>query len=146
MPEPLSSQPVIDKFWESIPSVWRQTRTQIRCIAFEKFQMSVEQFQVLRRIRRGSTSVSALAEASQTGLPAVSKAVESLVRRGLVARLSDPLDRRKVPLALTEEGQRVLQVIFDEAEAWLAIRFEKLDAREIESIMRGFAALDKAFS
>ena len=146
MPEPLSSQPVIDKFWESIPSVWRQTRTQIRSIAFERFQMSVEQFQVLRRIRRGSTSVSALAEASQTGLPAVSKAVESLVRRGLVARSSDPLDRRKVPLALTEEGQRVLQVIFGEAEAWLAVRFEKLDAREIESIMKGLAALNKVFS
>jgi DNA-binding MarR family transcriptional regulator len=146
MPVKTSSQPVVDKFWESIPPAWRQTRTQIRHIAFEKFQMSVEQFQVLRRIRRGSTSVSALAEASQTGLPAVSKAVESLVKRGLVARSSDPLDRRKVPLALTEEGQRVLQVIFGEAEAWLALRFEKLDASEIEAIMKGLDALHKAFS
>jgi len=94
MTEPPTCQPVIDKFWESIPPAWRQTRTQVRRIAFEKFQMSVEQFQVLRRIRRGSTSVSALAEASQTGLPAVSKAVESLVKRGLVQRSSDPLDRR----------------------------------------------------
>jgi long-chain acyl-CoA synthetase len=139
-------QPVIDKFWESIPPVWRQTRMQIRGIAFQKFQMSVEQFQVLRRIRRGSTSVSALAEASQTGLPAVSKAVESLVKRGLVQRSSDPLDRRKVPLALTDEGQRVLQVIFAEAEAWLAQHFEKLDAGEVEDILKGFEALDKAFS
>jgi len=146
MTEPPASQPVIDKFWESIPAVWRQTRIQIRHIAFEKFQMSVEQFQVLRRIRRGSTSVSALAEASQTGLPAVSKAVESLVKRGLVARSSDPLDRRKVPLALTDEGQRVLQVIFGEAEAWLALHFERLDASEIEAIMKGFDALHKAFS
>ena len=146
MTEPPASQPVIDKFWESIPPVWRQTRTQIRDIAFEKFQMSVEQFQVLRRIRRGSTSVSALAEASQTGLPAVSKAVESLVKRGLVARSTDPLDRRKVPLALTDEGQRVLQVIFGEAEAWLALRFEKLDAGESETILKGLDSLHKAFS
>ena len=146
MPEPLPGQPVIDKFWESIPPAWRQTRTQIRHIAFEKFQMSVEQFQVLRRIRRGCTSVSALAEASQTGLPAVSKAVESLVKRGLVARSSDPLDRRKVPLALTEEGQRVLQVIFGEAEAWLMQRFERLDTSDVESIMKGLDALHKAFS
>ncbi|MFH2038603.1 MAG: MarR family winged helix-turn-helix transcriptional regulator [Chloroflexota bacterium] len=146
MPAPLSNQPVIDKFWESIPPAWRQTRTQIRRIAFEKFQISVEQFQVLRRIRRGSTSVSTLAEASQTGLSTVSKAVESLVRRGLVVRSSDPLDRRKIPLALTEEGQRVLQFIFDEAEAWLATRFGKLDTHQIESILEGLAALDKAFS
>lgn len=145
MSEPGPTRPVIDKFWESIPPVWRQTRTHIRQIAFEKFQMSVEQFQVLRRIRTGSTSVSALAEASQTGLPAVSKAVESLVRRGLVARSSDPLDRRKVPLALTDEGQHVLQVIFSEAEAWLAQRFEKLDAQELDSILKGLDALHKAF-
>jgi len=146
MSEPLASQPVIDKFWESVPPVWRQTRTRIRSIAFEQFQMSVEQFQVLRRIRRGSTSVSALAEASQTGLPAVSKAVEALVRRGLVARSSDPRDRRKVPLALTDEGQRVLQVIFGEAEAWLARRFDKLDAGETEALMKGLDVLLKAFS
>jgi len=146
MSEPLASQPVIDKFWEIVPPVWRQTRTRIRSIAFEQFQMSVEQFQVLRRIRRGSTSVSALAEASQTGLPAVSKAVEALVRRGLVARSSDPRDRRKVPLALTDEGQRVLQVIFGEAEAWLARRFDKLDAGETEALMKGLDVLLKAFS
>jgi DNA-binding MarR family transcriptional regulator len=47
---------------------------------------------------------------------------------------------------LTEEGQRVLQVIFGEAEAWLALRFEKLDASEIEAIMKGLDALHKAFS
>lgn len=146
MPAPISSQPLIDKFWESVPPVWRQTRAQIRRIAFEKFQMSEEQFQVLRRIRRGSTSVSALAEASQTGLPAVSKAVDALVRRGLVARSQDPLDRRKVPLALTEEGQHVMQAIFGEAEAWLAERFEKLSPQEMESIMKGLESLRKAFS
>lgn len=146
MPEPLATQPVIDKFWESIPPVWRQTRTRIRHIAFEKFQMSVEQFQVLRRIRRGSTSVSALADASQTGLPAVSKAVDSLVKRGLVQRSSDPLDRRKVPLVLTDEGLRVLQVIFGEAEDWLALHFENLSEEETEAIMKGLSALIKAFS
>lgn len=146
MTEPPASQSVIDKFWESIPPVWRQTRTRIRRIAFENFQISVEQFQVLRRIRRGSTSVSALAEASQTGLPSVSKAVESLVRRGLVYRSSDPLDRRKVPLALTDEGQRIMQAIFEEAEAWLATRFKQLDASEVKAILKGLDALQKAFS
>ena len=146
MSEPPATQPVIDKFWECIPPVWRQVRTHIRAIAFDRFQMSVEQFQVLRRIRHGNTSVSALAEASQTGLPAVSKAVDALVKRGLVQRSSDPLDRRKVPLALTEEGQHALQVIFGEAEAWLALHFEKLSEEETESVIRGLDALIKVFS
>ena len=101
-------QLLIDKFWESVPPAWRQTRSQIRRSAVEKFQMTEEQFQVLRRIRNGSVSVSALAEASQTSRSAVSKAVEALVRRGLVTRSQNPPDRRNLPLALTEEGQRVM--------------------------------------
>jgi len=87
---------LIDKFWESVPPAWRQTRSQIRRNAVEKFKMTEEQFQVLRRICDGSTSVSSLADTSQTSRSAVSKAVESLVRRGLVARSLNQQDRRNL--------------------------------------------------
>ena len=76
MANPPSSPVLIDKFWESVPPAWRQTRSQIHHNAVEKFKMTEEQFQVLRRIRNGSVSVSALAETSQTSRSAVSKAVE----------------------------------------------------------------------
>ena len=142
----MSSPHLIDKFWESVPPAWRQTRSQIRRIAVEKFQMSEEQFQVLRRIRRGSASVTALAETGQTSRSAVSKAVEALVRRGLVVRSQDPLDRRNLPLALTDEGQRVMETIFTEAEVWLDARFACLTAEETESILQGMEILQKVFS
>jgi len=145
MPEPTSSPVLIDKFWESVPPAWRQTRSQIRRIAVEKFQMTEEQFQVLRRIRKGSASVSALAEASQTSRSAVSKAVDALVRRGLVTRSQDPDDRRNVPLALTGEGQRVMDGIFTEAEAWLSARFERLSPEKLEILLQGMEILRKAF-
>ena len=137
---------LIDKFWESVPPAWRRMRAQIRHIAVEKFQMTEEQFQVLRRIRRGSTSVSALAEASQTSRSAVSKAVEVLVRRGLVTRSQDPQDRRNLPLALTEEGQRVMEAIFSEAEAWLSARFARLSTTESEALLQGMETLRNLFS
>ena len=137
---------LIDKFWESVPPAWRQTRSQIHRNAVEKFQMTEEQFQVLRRIRNGSASVSALAETSQTSRSAVSKAVDSLVRRGLVARSQNPLDRRNLPLALTGEGQRVMDLIYGEAEAWLSTRFERLNAEETQSLLLGMESLRKAFS
>ena len=138
--------PAIEKFWETIPPAWRQTRSQIRRIAVEKFQMTEEQFQVLRRIRRGSASVSALAEASQTSRSAVSKAVDALVRRGLVARSQDPDDRRNLPLALTDEGQRVLSAIYAEAEEWLAARFARLTADELSLSLQAMETLQKAFT
>ncbi len=146
MPKPTSNSILIDKFWESVPPAWRQTRSQIRRIAVEKFQMTEEQFQVLRRIRKGSASVSALAEASGTSRSAVSKAVDALVRRGLVARSQDPRDRRNVPLALTDEGQRVMDAIFTEAETWLSARFARLTAAETESLLLGMESLRKAFT
>ena len=137
---------LIDKFWESVPPAWRQTRSQIRRNAVEKFQMTEEQFQVLRRIRNGSASVSALAEASQTSRSAVSKAVDSLVRRCLVNRSQNQQDRRNLPLALTGEGQRVMDLIYGEAEAWLSTRFAQLTTEETGLLLQGLEILRIAFS
>jgi DNA-binding MarR family transcriptional regulator len=146
MPNPISKHLLVDKFWESVPPAWRQTRNQIRRIAVEKFQVTEEQFQVLRRIRKGSASVSALAEVSQTSRSAVSKVVDVLVRRGLIARSQDAEDRRNVPLALTDEGQSVMEAIFVEAETWLSARFENFDPDELETLLQGMETLRKAFS
>ena len=138
--------PAIEKFWETIPPAWHATRATIRKVAAEQFHLTVEQFQVLRRIRRGSASVSALAEASQTSRSAVSKAVDALVRRGLVARSQDPDDRRNLPLALTDEGQHVLSAIYAEAEEWLAARFARLTADELSLSLQAMEILQKAFT
>ena len=136
----------LEIFWESVPPAWRQTRNQIRRIAVGKFHMTEKQFQILRRIRKGSASVSALAEASQTSRSAVSKAVDALVRRGLVTRSQDPSDRRNFPLALTYEGQRVMDDIFTDAETWLITKFERLNPKELETLLQGMETLRKAFS
>jgi DNA-binding MarR family transcriptional regulator len=136
----------VEKFWETIPPAWHATRAVIRGAAAEKFHLTVEQFQVLRRIRRGSASVSALAESSRTSRSAVSRAVEALVRRGLVSRSQNPADRRNLPLALTDEGQRVMAGIYNETEQWLAVRFDRLTAGETESLLLGMDSLRKAFS
>ena len=145
MDKPPSSPVLIDKFWESVPPAWRQTRSQIRHNAIEKFKMTEEQFQVLRRICDGSASVSALAEISQTSRSAVSKAVESLVRRGLVARSQNQQDRRNLPLTLTEEGQRVMDLIYSDAEAWLSSHFARLTVEETKVLLQGLELLRIAF-
>jgi DNA-binding MarR family transcriptional regulator len=137
---------LIEKFWESVPPAWRQTRSQIRHIAVEKFHMTEEQFQVLRRIRKGSTSVSALAATSQTSRSAVSKVVDALVRRGYVSRSQDPDDRRNIPLSLTPEGQHVMDAIFAEAGAWILTRLECLNKNELEGLLQGMESLRIAFS
>jgi DNA-binding MarR family transcriptional regulator len=134
-----------DKFWETIPPAWFQARAQIRGAAAEQFNLSVEQFQVLRRIRRGFDSVSALAEEGRTSRPAVSKTVDGLVNRGLVSRLTDAQDRRHIRLSLTEEGARVMNGIFKQADDWLEARFARLTAAEREQLASGLDLLQKTF-
>ncbi|MEW6094661.1 MAG: MarR family transcriptional regulator [Chloroflexota bacterium] len=136
---------IIDKYWETVPQSWHRTRAVIRAAAAEKFHLTVEQFQVLRRIRKGSASVSALAEASDTSRGAVSKAVDALVNKGLVCRNQDPNDRRNIPLALTAEGERILNAIYNEAETWLSVRFERLTGSERVVLLDGLGLLHKAF-
>jgi DNA-binding MarR family transcriptional regulator len=140
------SNPLNDKFWETVPPAWFQARAQIRGAAAEQFNLSVEQFQVLRRIRRGFDSVSALAEEGRTSRPAVSKTVDGLVNRGLVSRLTDILDRRHIRLSLTEEGARVMNGIFRQANDWLETRFARLTAAEREQLVDALSLLQKSLN
>lgn len=145
MSNPPPIQELIEKFWESIPPAWRETRETIRRIAVEQFDMTVGQFQVLRRIRKGVDTVSSLAEANRTSRPAVSKAVEALVQKGLVTRLPDARDRRQVRLTLTDEGNRLLNAIYDQAEAWLSERFHSLTDAERADLRSAMELLRRIF-
>jgi len=133
-------------FWESVPGAWHRTREVIRDAAAEKFHLTVEQFQVLRRIRRGIASVSSIAKDSRTTRSAVSKAVDGLVHKGLVVRDQDPNDRRNIPLVLTSEGDRIMEAIFNEAEAWLVRKFESLTDEECVILRKGMEQLNKIFT
>lgn len=143
--QPAQVDEVIEKFWESIPPAWRETRSTIRRVAVEQFSMTVGQFQVLRRIRNGIDTVSALAEANRTTRPAVSKAVDVLVNKGLVSRLPDERDRRHIHLTLTPEGQRLLEAVYAQAESWLRDKFQSLSPDELAALRQALPILQKAF-
>lgn len=142
----MTSESLIDAFWESIPPVWRQTRTKIRAVAAERFGLTVEQFHALRRIRRGYDSVSALAEEGRLSRSQASRAVDALVHRKLVARQIDARDRRHVHLSLTESGEQTLAAIYAETETWLAERFQTLSATQSQDIARALSLLREVFT
>jgi DNA-binding MarR family transcriptional regulator len=141
----MTSSDLIDAFWESIPPVWRQTRAKIRAVAAERFSLTVEQFQALRRIRRGYDSVSALAEEGRLSRSQASRAVDALVRKKLVARLTDSTDRRRVHLSLTAKGEQTLSAIYAETETWLAERFQTLSPAQSQEVARALSLLRDAF-
>lgn len=132
-------QSVMDRFWDTIPPIWNQFHANIRAVGCEQYGITVEQFHLLRHIRRGVSTVSDLAEARMTSRPAVSQGVEVLVGKGLVSRHTDPGDRRFIKLSLTEAGADLINTIYKRNRAWMR---EKLETRSPEELATIYAALD----
>ncbi len=133
----------VDGFWETFPPLWRMIQAHIREVAVEQFNIPVEQFHILRHIRRGRNSVSALAEAKNISRPAISQSVDLLVTRGLIVRTIDPHDRRHVKLDLTPDGNTLMDAIFGDTRRWMMKTFAPLSAGEIEAFTRSMESLKK---
>lgn len=133
----------IDRFWETVPPLWNSVRSHIRATATTQFDITVEQFHVLRHVRRGVQSISELATAKNISRPAISQAVDTLVNRGLLTRVQSTQDRRYVELALTDEGDHLLDTIFKETREWMKQRLRVLSARELETIADAMEIMKK---
>ena len=133
----------IDRFWETVPPLWNFVRSHIRATATTKFDITVEQFHVLRHVRRGMRSVSELATAKNISRPAISQAVDILVKKGLLTRVQSTQDRRYVELALTEAGNNLLDTVFRETRQWMKERMQTLSAQDLETIAQAMAIMKK---
>lgn len=143
MPAPAGLYDIaIDRFWETVPPLWNFVRSHIRARATTQFDITVEQFHVLRHVRRG-ISMSELATARNISRPAISQAVDILVNKGLLTRVQSTQDRRYVELALTDEGNYLLDTVFKETREWMKERMHVLSARELETIADAMEILKK---
>ena len=133
----------VDGFWDTYPPLWRSIQAHIRSLAEEQFQITLEQFHLLRHIRRGRNSVSALAEMRGISRPAVSHSVDLLVTRGLIVRSVDPLDRRHVMLDLSAAGNSLMDTVFGDTRQWMMEKFAALTEDEIEALTGSLESLKR---
>ena len=84
-----------------------------------------------------------LAAAVGRGAPAVSRAVDALVKAGLVDRTQDPNNRRRLELRLSEKGRTEL-ANQPTAHSGLAMRLERLAHSELRAIERAIEILERA--
>jgi DNA-binding MarR family transcriptional regulator len=134
---------MVDAFWETWPPLWRMIQAHIRTVAVEQFNISVEQFHILRHIRKGRNSVSALAEARDISRPAISQSVDLLVTRGLIARTTDVQDRRHIKLDLTADGNALMDAIFGNTRLWMMELFAPMSVDEIQALTSSMDSLKK---
>jgi DNA-binding MarR family transcriptional regulator len=76
------------------------------------------------------------------GAPAVSRAIDSLVRAGLVERQPDPDNRRRLALRLTEAGREHFAKP-PLADASLEGRMARLAQSELRALERGIEILER---
>jgi DNA-binding MarR family transcriptional regulator len=136
----------IEAFWSTVPPVWNRIKGNVRATAVEHYGISVEQFHILRHIRKGIASVSELAEVKQISRSAISQAVDILVVRGLICRRQNFLDRRNIPLELTEAGDKLLDAISEQNRAWMKAQMLSLSAQDLDTLTCGIEILGRTFA
>jgi DNA-binding MarR family transcriptional regulator len=112
----------------------------------ETEQLGVTSRQVtLLWLVRGNPGMSLreLAAEERISAPALSGYVDRLEKAGLVARVRDEGDRRRVGLALTDEGERLLRRVRARRTTWLADRLRGLDDDELAAIEAAIEPLGK---
>ena len=88
-------------------------------------------------------SLRELAAEERISAPALSGYVDRLEKAGLLARVRDEGDRRRVGLALTDEGERLLRRVRARRTTWLADRLGGLDDDELAAIEAAIGPLGK---
>ncbi len=104
--------------------------------AFEPLGLSPSQVLVLLMIHRGIDQPKVLAEQLETVQSAVSAVLRELQGRGLIARATDPADRRRVHLQVSDAGLATLERA---GEVWLATaeqRLAEVDLADLKATSR----------
>jgi DNA-binding MarR family transcriptional regulator len=136
----------VDAFWEGVPPFWNHVRGHIRQVAVEQQDITVEQFHILRHIRKGHGSVSELAEVKQISRAAISQGVDTLVNKGFIRRTQDTQDRRHVQLDLTPAGNALLDAIFGDTRRWMMELLAPLTEDELQALICAAEALRRVLT
>ena len=121
---------IADRLRPVLLRVGRELRREAR-----ELGISPEQVSLLVAIKYApGIGVRELAAKERVSPPALSNHVDRLERDGLVSRTPSASDRRRVGLALTDEGQRMLRRVRSRRTAWLASRLGDLSPEELDAV------------
>jgi DNA-binding MarR family transcriptional regulator len=94
-------------------------------------------------LNHGDQLMGELAAAERVQPPSMTRIVNGLEARGLVARKPDPRDGRQCLVTLTEPGREILLANRRRRDAWLSQRIEELSPEEQDVIRQAVGILDR---
>lgn len=103
--------------------------------------LTLAQYRLLALLDEQPEVASALAEKLTVSRPSVTTVVDGLVARGLVERVTDEHDRRRVNHTLTPTGRTLIRRADEVIESGLQAVLEHLDPAGARGIVAGFGSL-----
>jgi DNA-binding MarR family transcriptional regulator len=139
-----SRDAVARELLDVVPVIMRTIRNEMR--NHRSNDLTVPLFRTLMFLER-HPGVSLMDLAGHLGLtsPSVCKIVDRLVARSMVMRQHSDTDRRKITLALTDEGQKVLDEARASTQARLAGLLLPLSAEQCETVFHVLQVLQPLF-
>jgi len=129
----------------AVPLIMQFLRSEMR--RHRQVGLTVPQFRALVFVSHNDdASLSAMAEHLGLSLPATSRMVDLLVRRGLMERQVRADDRRSVSLSLTGRGKGAFRSALQAAQRALARRFGALSAQELTLVSGAMRVLGRVLA
>jgi DNA-binding MarR family transcriptional regulator len=135
---------ISSRLLDALPPVIRAIRAAM--IHHEGTRYTVPQFRVLGFVSLQPCTSKQLAEWQGVSLPAMSRMVAYLVRRRLLQRKPDTIDRRCVQLQLSVKGKQEFERLRRSIEASLAERVAALPDTQKRSLATSLTVLGELFS
>jgi DNA-binding MarR family transcriptional regulator len=138
----MSHKPLADDVWRTMAALVFDNRDSWKRAAVAAAGLPFSRVRLLRRLSRRSMTVKELAQAATIDAPAATVAINDLEARGLVVRETDPTNRRRKTVSLTDAGRglvRRVDAVDDPAPDVLAT----LDDEDLKTLRAILAKLAK---
>jgi DNA-binding MarR family transcriptional regulator len=130
---------------EVVPTVMRDIRSEMR--SRRSPELTVPQFRTLAFVnRKKGPSLSEVADHMGLTPPSTCRLVDGLIARGMMTREGHPTDRRRVRLAVTPRGLRILEASRRGTLAYLADKLDGVAAENRAVIVKAMKVLRSVFT
>jgi len=142
---PVSTDLIARQIMDAVPPIMRTIRRKWK--EGPIFGISNSQFHILMFIRkRPGAALQDVAHHLGLTPATTSTTVDELVNNQLVLREPSADDRRKITLTLTEQGQEILEKVFEQSRKDLAAYLSPLTPEDAEIIFQALNLLGPLFS
>ena len=108
-------------------------------------ELTMAQMRVLFRLHNhGAITSGKLAAGLHVTLPTVTSVIDRMIGHGLVERRDDPNDRRRVIVALSKDGEALVERIQQGRRHRLTLLIDALGGEDLHSLVGGLTALTNA--